>query len=92
VTDLTPCIHCAVTSTHSLVLYPLLFVHACTHILYKVPRLEFFNATAQEGGRSVLLEWELEYDGGEEVDTISVQVGSVSYPFLPAGRLLSPTV
>ena len=73
---------------HSLVLYPLLFVHACTHILYEVPRLEFFNATAQEGGRSVLLEWELEYDGGEEVDTISVQVGGVSHPFLPAGRLL----
>ena len=50
------------------------------------------HATAQEGGRSVLLEWELEYDGGEEVDTISVQVGGVSYQFLPAGRLLSPTV
>ena len=41
---------------------------------HAVPRLESFNAVAQGGGRSVLLEWELEYDGGREVNTIVVEV------------------
>ena len=59
-----------------------------THIVQSTKAGRFFNATAQEDGCSVLLEWELEYDGGEEVDTIFVQVGGISYPFLPAGRLL----
>ena len=37
---------------------------------------ESFNAVAQDGGRSVLLEWELEYDGGREVNTNVVEVGA----------------
>ena len=46
------------------------------YLLYAAPRLESFNAIAQDGGRSVLLEWELEYDGGGEVNTIAVEVGA----------------
>ena len=38
------------------------------------PMLSYFTVSALEGGRSVLLEWELAYDGGHQLTEFTVEV------------------
>lgn len=38
------------------------------------PMLSFFTVSALDGGRSVLLEWELAFDGGHDLSNFTVEV------------------
>ena len=40
--------------------------------------LSFFTVSALDGGRSVLLEWDLEFDGGHELTQFTVEVSWLS--------------
>ena len=53
------------------------YTHTHTHT---VPKLEFFNATAEDGGRSILLQWELAFDGGPPVEQFRIEVSKRSIP------------
>ena len=45
-----------------------------SYALTPAPSLSYFNVTALEGGRSVLLEWALEFDGGPKLEEFTIKV------------------
>ena len=53
-----------------------LYTHAyiCFHCLPAAPRLEFFTAESLGDGRSILLQWRLEYSGGEDITSFYIEV------------------
>lgn len=55
-------------------------------LLLTVPQLEFFEAESLGDGRSILLQWKLQYSGGHPVNSFIIEVSEVMYSGVRWGR------
>ena len=58
-----------------------------SYALTPAPSLSYFNVTALEGGRSVLLEWALEFDGGPKLEEFTIKVSLLAVSLLAVSLL-----